>query len=55
MHVPRKPEVLEPLELEMGVSHLAWVLGTKLRSPARAVHAFNFRAISLVPGLRFFS
>ncbi|KAL6031076.1 hypothetical protein STEG23_001349 [Scotinomys teguina] len=36
--VPRGPEALDPLELELqvDVSHLMWVLGTELRSFERA-------------------
>lgn len=41
------------LELQVVVSHLVWVLGIKLRSCGRAVHAPNFGAISLAPYLLF--
>lgn len=39
--------VLDPLEMELWtvvtvVSHLLWVLGTKVRSPERAVLALNY-------------
>ena len=40
-----------PLELELKVSvtHLAWLLGTKVRSSARAVYSLNHCIISPVP------
>jgi hypothetical protein len=46
-------QVLAPLgmELEMVVSHLMWVLGTKLGSSGRAVSALNHPAIFLAPRL----
>lgn len=42
------------LELQMVGRSSAWVLGTKLRSSARAVFAFNYRVMSPAPGFTFF-
>lgn len=41
------------LKLLVVVSCLSWVLRTELGSFARAIHAINHRAISLVPTVVF--
>lgn len=57
MPVPmrERAQALDRLELELQVvvDHLMRVLGPKLLSSARAIHAFNHGAISLACGLFF--
>lgn len=48
------PNSLE-LELQAVVSHLAWVLETKLRCPSRVVHKLNLGAISAAPDSHAYS
>ena len=47
--------VLHPLDLEshVVVSHLTWVLGTKLESPGRVESTLHHRATSPAPNFTF--
>lgn len=47
IHRSQRCRIPLELELQVVVSHLVWVLGIKLRSRGRAVHAPNFGAVSL--------
>lgn len=53
MHRSQRCRIPLELELQVVLSHLVWVLGIKLRSRGRAVHASNFGAISLASYLLF--
>jgi hypothetical protein len=54
-HAHEGQKVIDPRELEvqMVVSHLMWVLTTKLGSSGRAVNALNNWVISLAPKIIF--
>lgn len=51
---PRRPETLDPLELESQatVNHLVWV-GAADSDPLQALHMFNHCVISPAPKYRF--